>query len=237
MPKRYYRCSACMDDPPQPFNSPPAGKAQCVHCHLWNRTWIPLDDLENLVYLQKRNFVLLAFSGQWTTAETNVGGDATVREANLYGGKHFDRDKEKGAAKFNTNLTRLAVGGLEDKAVRIGLEVPGARIFRFSVDIGTDGSVFAGTTNLSPCIRVDSIGTTGMHSHPIPEDRCAAVNHKKLVCERIIAYANAGDLAGLLKVAQYLTIIGAAKSEFKLNRDENKKLNDDADLRGCHFWT
>lgn len=237
MPKRFYRCAACMDDPPQPFNRLPTPAAQCVHCHLWNRTWIPVDDKENLVHLQKKSFILAAFGGTWTSGESNVGGDATTRVANLYGGKHFDRKKQKDAAKFNEDLTQGDVAGLEDKAVRIGLEVPGARIFRFSANIGTDGTVYDGTTNLSQCLRVDSIGTTGMHSHPIPENRCAAVNHKKLVCERIIHYANNGDLAGLLKVAQYLTIIGAGRGEFVLNRDESRKLNDDADLRGCVFWT
>jgi hypothetical protein len=235
MGKKFYYCSACTDLPPQGFNKPPTSGTMCCHCKHFERTWTVEDDeLEHQLWLQKRSFVTSVLNGSWTAPATNAFPAPATTEANLYGGKHFDLKKEKNAGKYN--IDRYQVKSLEQHAIDYGLDTPGAYIFMFNTNVGSDGSIFNDFTPNTKAIRVDSVGTPGQHSHPIPEDRCGAVNHKSLVCAEIIKARNNSDLYRYLKIATYLKTIGATKEEFSLNRDEKRIVSPTADQRACFFW-
>jgi hypothetical protein len=240
MPKRFYDCAACPAGPPQGFNRPPGPQTMCAHCKKSVRTWTPVSDEDNRIWLQKRSFVTSVLNGTWPHANagaaTNGLPPAAGTEANLYKGKHFDLNKDKDSGKY-IDLTRFQVKSMEDLAIAEGLSVPGAAIFFFNVIVGSDGSTFGDFTPNTHAIRVDSIGTTGQHSHPIPEDRCGKVNHRSLVSDAIITAHNNEDLFSLLKVAIYLNRIGAAHNSFSLNKDEKKRINKAKTERACVYWS
>ena len=161
-----------------------------------------------------------------------------MTEANIYGGKHFDTAKQKDAAKYDVGggIDQRQVKSMEDYAIEWGLAVPGASIFLFDTLVGSDGETYNDFTPNTRAIRVDSIGTTGQHSHPIPEERCGHVNHKSLVCAEIIRAAENKDLHRFLEIAAYLTRIDADEDEYELNRPETRRLAATAELRESKFW-
>ena len=174
-----------------------------------------------------------ALAGAWTPpkGDDNTQGDAnpTKKLANPYKNKHFGADRK--AAQHSHG--RDVVWGLEERAIRLGLAVPGAQIFKFTFNIGTDGSAGAASPQ-TPYIRVDSIGSGAQHSHPFPALGQGLANHRDYVIERIITYTNDEDRDGLTLVARYLRIIGAARNEYGLSANERKKLK--KLLPKCLYW-
>lgn len=232
MTKRFYTCAACPREVPQGFNKIPDKDVMCIHCHHWGRTWTALDDDENALYLQKHAFVTSVLNGTWTTAENNALPPADAVAAFLHAGKHYDRDKDKDAGKHDYNSFR--VHAMEKKAIRLGLDVPTGAIFRWAVQIGSDGSVFADFTTNTRAMRVDSIGQAGMHSHPFPE--LGIGSHRQLVVAEIIDGMNKKSLIKLLRVAQYCNLIGATPNEFAMSNSEKAKLSPTAEQRACVYW-
>jgi hypothetical protein len=184
------------------------------------------------LFVQKHAFVTSVFNGTWTTAENNQLPVASLTDAFLHAGKHFDRSIHKDSGKHDYDRKR--VHAMELKAIRLGLDVPAGAIFRWAVQIGSDGSVYADFTTNTRCMRVDSIGTAAMHSHPFPE--LGIGSHRQLVVAEIIDGMNKNNTVKLLRVAQYCKLIGAANVEFSFTQSEKAKLIGTAVERACIYW-
>jgi len=176
------------------------------------------------------------FDGEWATNDNASGGDVVNGDCNKYNMKHFGGDNN--AARYvlpntvNISIYKWVLG-LETKAIRVGLDVPGAYIFKFKENVGKDGTSGVNSP-MTKCIRVDSVGSGGQHSHPIPESGQLKTAHDNLVKTEIIKATNAEDLERLIELAQYLKVIGASKNEYQLSLNDRRELT--KALRSCFFW-
>jgi hypothetical protein len=155
------------------------------------------------------------FRGDWASDADTTVPEPHAQDCNTYNLKHFGVDKAAAwyLGPFEKNYKR--VKALEEKAIEVGLDVPGAFIFRFDSQLGWDGVNGARGTINTRCIRVDSVGSK-QHSHPIPEEGTNCVSHQKLVCAAIVEAVEASDLERLVTIAKYLNLIGAAAREFRM---------------------
>jgi hypothetical protein len=169
--------------------------------------------------------------GTWVPdLDNTIPAPASVN-CNSYKGKHFGADNKAaqylGRFKDNPKLVKA----LEQKAKSaLFLE---ACIFRFDEIVGHDGTKGPNSPT-SKCIRVDSLDTGGEHSYPIPESGVGS--HDAYVKDSIIKRHNTNNKDGLLDIARYLTIIGAAKGEYAFSNAEKAKLTGKKFNLYCCFW-
>jgi hypothetical protein len=171
----------------------------------------------------------VALKGNWAIGERNADVDLTYTGALKYAhaDKHFkpanvsDAQYTIGALLTRKNI----VAGMEEKAVTDGFG-SGERFFQFSSNVGKD------PTDNTGCIRVDSPGEATQHSHPIPQSGTGKVTHDTKVGTTIAYHTREQQLAELVKLAKYLTVINSRAKEFKVP----KLLCGDNKPPPCKYW-
>jgi len=174
------------------------------------------------------------FNGQWDAPEDEAVPAAAAEACNDYKNKHFGADS-KAARYLGRFEDKKLVKALEEKAIAHGLDTPGSFIFRFDQNVGWDSENGSRDTVNTSCIRVDSVGSK-QHSHPFPETGMTYVSHQKLVCIEIRNAVLKEDIERLVKIAKYLTTIGAREREFKLPSSLQLKKSDWDKVPPCFFW-